>query len=111
MIMKTRLIILLYVTGLALMIASEVYFTPPMKEVSELNEDLVGELVKTEITVEQADVSQDITRITPRERDDITFISFSPLETVHENKTLTVTGEVDLYHGNLQVVIDSVDPE
>lgn len=104
-----RIIVVLYIVGIVLIMASETYFTAPMKKPGEINEQLVGERIKTEITVESSSVNDEITRVSSRERPELTFIAFEPYHELSVNQSLRLHGEVDLYHGNLQLVIDEVE--
>lgn len=106
---EKRVMIMLYLVGSVLLILSEVYFTPTVKEVNEISKESLGTVIKTTYTTKDVSHHESITRMKSHERNDLTFISFTRLQDVHENDTLTVIGEVDLYQGSLQVVLDSIE--
>lgn len=103
-----RMILTITIIGIALTIT----FQPScISSINEVTRDSVGERYCGPLSVGSVSHTSDVTFITPRERSDIEAIMFTK-RNVTVNTTYTVHGQVDMYHGQLEIVVDRLqDPD
>lgn len=102
-----RTAFVLVLCGLTAIYASSSVFTPPLVSPAEIDESRVGDTVRLNVTVEDVrsgDEAQ-FMQLAGREGN-IRAVAFEPVDVEGGGRYL-VRGEVSIYHGDLEIIVES----
>lgn len=101
-----RFSLVLVVTGIATIYIASALLQPEKLDIASIDEGDVGEYVRVPATVHTLDKHSDTWFMDLRgENDTISAVYFGDDLTVEEGKNYTVEGRVQLYQGNLDIVV------
>lgn len=101
-----RMILTITVVGLSL----TVMFGPDcIRSLDDVDRGTVGERYCGLVKVGSVSQTSDVTFITPDSTGQVELVTFTS-RNVTVNMTYTVHGQVDMYHGQLEIVVDRLRP-
>ena len=105
---QRRTALALILIGVGIIYGAETVYDTEQQALAEVSEDDIGERVKVPATIRSVKRTQDVAFITAQERPGFEIVSFTPMKDVREGDTVTITGKVDMYEGDLEIIVDSV---
>ncbi|MFB6204263.1 MAG: hypothetical protein ABEJ75_01325 [Candidatus Nanohaloarchaea archaeon] len=104
-----RVSVLLAATGLALMYIGSARLAPVEVDAADIDESLVGDIVKINGTIQDYYTNDDTEFFTLKDSTgSIRVVNFDPVRRKGLGRPITVSGEVSLYQGELELVVREV---
>ncbi len=98
----------LLVFGLILLGAAEVFYAPVEISPSEIDKSLLGDRVITEGTITDITDLEDITFLKIKQNPDLKVVKFTPDLDASKGDKVLIEGEVDLYQGDVELMVDEI---
>jgi len=106
-----RIAVALILIGLTLLTTAEYLHTPKKTAVTALSTDNIGDQVTITGKINTVREADETTFINLASRPDLTIVTFTDLHDIHINDTVTITGRVEMYEGQLEIVADTVQQQ
>lgn len=100
--------ILMMIIGILLLVISEKLYEPKEVDPKNIDVDLYGEQIKVEGKVSKIEIGNKISFIHFSGANSIDFVYFDKIEEISREDKIRVTGRVEKYQGNIQVVVDKI---
>ena len=105
-----RLSFFLALTGLVMMYSST-FISPEKASVSEIGPGMTGEKVKVSGTVTEASGDQHFFFQLSSGDSKIQAVQFDTSPSYTDGENVTVTGEVTMYRGSEEIIVESIEPK
>lgn len=108
---QTRTAVALILAGIGIIYGAETVYSTEQKPLAEVSRDDIGERVKVPATIQSVSRTEKVSFITAQERPDFDIVSFTPMTEIREGDDVMITGKVDMYEGDLEIIVDSITEE
>lgn len=107
-----RVSLLLVLCGLAVLYGSSTMFEPPVVSVSDVDADMLGDTVRVPGTVTSHEVREEVQFLRVNDGEEglkAVYFGDNALDVV-EGDQYVLEGTVDVYHGELELIVSDVLP-
>ncbi|MCJ7450519.1 MAG: OB-fold nucleic acid binding domain-containing protein [Candidatus Nanohaloarchaeota archaeon QJJ-9] len=105
-----RIAFLLILLGLLTAYTGELIYKKPKIAPEDIGKDQIGNKIVTKGTLKKVRYSGNTTFIHLHENSDLVIVKFTKENELEKGDKIRVSGEIDSYHGKVEIVAESIDP-